>query len=82
MIPYVEMENEHRTSQLLSVGRSSATEHARGNGIISDTVSLAVSQRSCGAAGSGHKRPIAFVALQFLKRVYVETRHLLKQMVR
>jgi hypothetical protein len=82
IIPYVEIDNEHGTVQLLSVGGSSATKHARGNGIISDTVSLAVAQRSCGAAGNGHKTPTAFVVLQYLKRGYIETRHLLKQMVR
>jgi hypothetical protein len=63
--PYVEINNEHQTAQLLTVGRSSATKYAHGNGIISDNVSL---------AGSGSKRLIAFVALQFLKRFYVKAR--------
>jgi hypothetical protein len=44
MIPYVEINNEHETAQLLTVGRSSATKHARGNGIVSDTIAR------CGAA--------------------------------
>jgi hypothetical protein len=48
---------------MLAVRRSSATEHACGNGIISDDVPLAVARHSCGAAGSEDKRPIAFVGL-------------------
>jgi hypothetical protein len=64
MIPYVEINNEHQTAQFLAAGRSSATKHARGNGIISDNVSLAVALLVVGKA---------FVALQFLKRFYLKT---------
>jgi hypothetical protein len=58
---------------MLNVRRSSATEHSRGNGVISDNVPLGVARHTCGAPGSGDERPIAFVALQLLKRFYVET---------
>jgi hypothetical protein len=82
MIPYVEINDENQTAQLLTAGRSSGTKHARGSGIISDIISLAVAQQSCGAAGSGHKRPIAFAAPQFLEGSCMEKRRLLKQMFR
>jgi hypothetical protein len=50
MIPYVEINDEHQTTQLLTVGRSSATKHARGNGIISDIVSLDVELLAAGTS--------------------------------
>jgi hypothetical protein len=55
--------NEQQTARVLAVRRHSATEHVRGNGIISDDVPLAVARQRCGAPGRGDKRPIAFVAL-------------------
>jgi hypothetical protein len=48
---------------MLTVRRRSATEHARGNGIISDNVPLAVARQSCGAPVGRDKGPMAFVAL-------------------
>jgi hypothetical protein len=69
-------QNEQQPTLMFTVRRSSATEHAHGNGIISDNVPLAVARQSSVAPGSGDKCPIAFVALQFLKRFYVETRRL------
>lgn len=53
MIHYAQTSTEYQTTQILTVGRSSATERAGG----SDSVSLAVVARhSCGAAGSGDQR--------------------------
>jgi hypothetical protein len=49
MIHYAQISTEHQTTQMLTVGRSSATERAGG----SDSVSLAVVARhGCGAAGT------------------------------
>jgi hypothetical protein len=53
VIHYAEICTEHQTTQMLTVGSSSAPEQAGG----SDSVSLAVAARQiCGAAGSGNKR--------------------------
>jgi hypothetical protein len=79
MMHYVEVNALRMNSRPLgcrTVRRSSATEYARGNGIISDNVPLAVARQSCGAPGSRDKRPVAFVAFQFLKRFCVEIRRL------
>ena len=45
------------------VARLKRRESDRGNGTISDKVSLAVALQTCGAPGSADKRPRAFVAL-------------------
>jgi hypothetical protein len=53
MIHYAEISTERQTTQMLTVGRSSAIERAGG----SDSVTLSVAARqSCGAAGSGDQR--------------------------
>jgi hypothetical protein len=49
------LQNEQQTTRVSTVRRSSATEHARGNGTISDNVPLAVARQSCGAPSSGDK---------------------------
>jgi hypothetical protein len=80
MIRYVEVNilgMNSRPLGCMTVRRSGATEHPRGYGIISDNVPTVMARHSCGAPSSGDKRPIAFVALLFLKRIYVETRPLL-----
>jgi len=60
-----------------AVRGSGATEYSRGNSTISDIVSVAVARQSCCSPGSTRdKRLTAFLALQFLKRFFVETRSL------
>ena len=58
MIHYAEISTEHQTTQMLTVGRSSAPENAGG----SESVSLGVvARQSCGAAGSGDERLYRYI---------------------
>jgi len=59
-----------------AIGGSGATEYFRGKNTISDIVSVAVARQSCCSPGPRDKRPVAILALQFLKRFCTETRSL------